>query len=339
MRSSKLFAAACLLLFIASACNLPITPLPATPTSTAAVQETLTPTPVATVGPALGEEGNPILLALPPSRFMNPVTVSNGQTLATLLEEQTGLRIVAVAPNSYAELIEALKVGNAHIAVLPMFAIVQAYQKNAVTAAFATTQDDVAAIGAQIIARGDRFTAQFSPPMNENTVDAPHALAQFAGKKPCWTEPDSPSGYMVAAGILNWYQIPIQEGAFLQSHYAVVRAVRLGEVCDFGSTYIDARTYPALKGEYPSIMNEVVVIWQIPPIIPYDGLFLSSSLPLDIQIKLKRALDLVFATDDGKTLFDTLFGIKSMIAAEDIFYAEFVRYIGASGADLNSLIH
>ncbi len=347
MRLLKLIAVCGSLIAVLTACELPTAvPVP-TPTSAPHLAPDTSPptpdtshlTPSPTPLPALGTDGNPILLALPPSQFLDPVTVANGQTLAALLEEQTGYRVVAVAPTTYSELIESMKIGNAHIAVLPMFALVRAYERESVQAAFASTREEIASYGAQFIARADRFTAHFDPSGEENTVDAHEALSQFSEKKPCWTEPNSPSGHLVPLGILNWYSIPTEEGAFLQSHFSVVRAVRMGEICDFGATYIDARVYPALKDEYPNIMTEVVVVWQVPPIIPYDGIFLSATVPADVSAELKRALDLVFATDDGKTLFDSLFGFEGMIAVEDIFYVEFTRYIQSSGADLDNLVH
>ena len=86
-------------------------------------------------------------------------------------------------------------------------------------------------------------------------------------------------------------------------------------------------------------MDEVVVIWQVPPIIPYDGIFLSSTLSADTRIRLKNALDLIYATDEGKVLFDALFDIKGILQVEDIFYVEFNRYIQSSGIDLNNLVH
>jgi phosphonate transport system substrate-binding protein len=337
MRPLKRITIYYLLFTFLAACNLPTaaptetTPTPAAPTST----PTLVPTPK----PDLGTDGNPILLALPPSQFLDPVVVANGQTLATLIEEQTGLRVVAVAPTTYSDLIEALKIGNAHIAVLPPFAMVQAYQENAVQAVFASSQNEVLSYGAQIIARSDRFKSYYDASQKKNTADAPQSLSQFSGKKACWTDPNSPSGYLVPAGILGWYKIPTEDGAFLQSHFSVVRAVRIGDICDFGGTYIDARAYPALKDEYFNIMNEVVVIWQVPPIIPFDGIFLSSTVPTEIKAQLKKALDLIFISDSGKTLFASLFGIKGIIPVEDIFYVEFTRYIQSSGADWKSLVH
>jgi phosphonate transport system substrate-binding protein len=339
MRPITLITVYCSLITALTACNIPTAVPAVTPTPTINGTMTVTPTIEPTPKPDLGDNANPILLALPPSQFPDPVTVANAQTLATLLEEQTGYRVVAVASTSYFELIEAMKIGNAHIAVLPMFAIVKAYNQDAVQAAFASTQEGVASYGAQYVARSDRFTAYYNPSDAKNTAEAPEALAQFSGKKPCWTEPASPSGYLVPLGILNWYKIPTEEGAFLQSHFSVVRAVRIGEICDFGATYIDARAYPKLKDDYPFIMDEVAVIWQIPPIIPYDGLFLSRAVPAQVSAELKRALDLIYATDDGKTLFNSLFGFKGMIPVEDIFYTEFVRVINAAPVNLKDLVH
>jgi phosphonate transport system substrate-binding protein len=334
----KLITVYCSLITLLAACDLPTAVPTATPTATLPPTVTETPTDVPTPAPKLGEEGNPILLALPPTQTPDPVAISNAQTLASMLEEITGYRIVAVAPTTYTDLIEALRNGNAHIAVLPPFEIVRAYDKNAVQAAFASTQDEVASYGAQFIARSDRFTAYFDPTAKLNFADADKALAQFSGKKPCWTTNDSSSGYLVPAGILGWYKIPTQAGAFLTSHFSVVRAVYLGEICDFGGTYIDARTFPALKDAYPNLLDEVVVVWQIPPIIPYDGLFFSRTLPADMAASLKAALDQVFASDSGKTLFASLYGIKGLSPVEDIFYVEFTRYILSSGADRKSVV-
>ncbi len=328
-----------LLITILAACNLPTAVPTITPTPAATSTATPTFTPEPTPKPNLGSNENPILLALPPAQFLDATAVGNGQTLARLLEEQTGYRVVAVAPTTYIELIESLRVGNAHIAALPPYAIVKAYQRDAVKAAFASTQDGAASYGAQFIAPSDKFKTYYDPTTKTNLADAPEALAQFSGKKGCWTEPDSASGYLVPLGILNWFKIPTEEGAFLQSHFSVVRAVRVGEICDFGATYIDARTYPALKDEYPFITDEVAVIWEIPPIIPYDGIFLSKTIPDDVSAELKRALDLIHATDDGKTLFKALFGFTGMIPVEDVFYVEFARDILASPVNFRNLVH
>jgi phosphonate transport system substrate-binding protein len=336
-------------LILLNACTLP-TPAPVAtgtePPATVAptlpgdgTAESATATDVPTVVPELGEEGNPILLALPPAQILEANVIANGQELAAMLEEQTGYRVVAVSPSSYTELIEALRTGNAHIGALPPYAIVKAYQQEAARAAYASTQNKSASYGAQFLARSDRFESFFDPNAGRNFKDPPDALMQFSGKKPCWTETDSLSGYRVPAGILGWYKIPIQEGAFLQSHYSVVRAIELGEVCDFGATYIDARTYPALKDQFPKLMDEIVVVWQVPPVIPYNGLFYSPTLPYNVTIKLTAAFQQIGLDSHGQTLLKSLYDIEAMIPVQDNFYTEFVRYITSSGADWDTLVH
>jgi phosphonate transport system substrate-binding protein len=337
-----------LIITLLAACNVPTrTPVAAgtealetasPATEVAGTEEEPTPTDVPTVVPELGEPGNPILLALPPAQIVGAEVIANGQALAAMIEEKTGYRVVAVAPSSYTDLIEALKSGNAHIAGLPPYPLVKAYEQEAVRAVYASTKDEMASYGAQFIARSDAFESFYDPNAGRNFKDALEALNQFNGKKPCWTEPDSLSGYRVAAGILGWYKIPTQEAAFLQSHYSVVRAIELG-VCDFGATYIDARDYPALADQFPNLMEEIAVIWQIPPVIPYNGLFLSSALPADMSAQLTAAFEQIALDAEGQGLLKSLYEIEAMIPVEDIFYTEFVRYITSSSADWDTLVH
>jgi len=324
-----------------AACSLPMPAAAPTATISPSSTEsgTATATEVPVVKPNLGEYGNPILLSLPPAQVTSADDIANGQILADLLHEQTDLLVVAVAPFSYTDLISAMQSGNAHIAALPPIPLVAAYQKDAVFAAFASTKNNVATTGAQFLARADRFAPYYDPFAAKNFREPPEALAQFKDKKPCWTETDSLTGYLVPAGILGWYKIPTQEAAFVQSQFSVVRAVYTGEVCDFGATYIDARTYPALKDEHPKLMDEIVVIWQVPPVIPYNGIFLSPTVPYDVSVKIKAAFQQIILTDKGRSALTALYGIDSMIPVEDNFYTEFIRYITSSGADWNALVH
>jgi len=340
----------CSLIVALTACNFPTaapTPIgtaapktasPASPVAKGTV-EGPTPTDVPTAVPELGEPGNPILLALPPAQVVSADAIANGQSLASMLQEQTGYLVVAVAPSSYTDLIEALKTGNAHIAGLPPYPLVKAYEQEAVRAAYASTKEGLPSYGAQFIGRADQFESFYDPNAERNIKDALGALSQFSGKKPCWTQPDSLSGYRVAAGILGWFKIPTQEPAFVQSHYSVVRAIELGGVCDFGATYIDARTFPALTDQFPNLMDEISVVWQIPPVIPYNGLFLSSALPDDMSAKLTKAFETIRLDPSSADLLQALYDIEDMTPVEDVFYTEFVRYITSSNADWDSLVH
>ena len=41
--------------------------------------------------------------------------------------------------------------------------------------------------------------------------------------------------------------------------------------CNFGATYIDARKFPSLEDEFPDLVEQVIVIWRIPDIIPMSS--------------------------------------------------------------------
>lgn len=330
MRLTKLITIYCLLVTAFTACAPTSTPPPTqTPTFTA---ETSTP------APELGTLANPLLLALPPAQVTDSTDIANGQALAALLETLTGYHIVAVAPTTSTELIEAMRTGRAHIAAFSPFALTRAYEQGAVRAAFVSTKDGDASYGAQFIGSATRFKSYYDPILGENVGEVTEALSQFAGARACWTESDSPSGYLVPAGMLGWYKVSIPDGAFVQSHFSVVRAVQQG-ICDFGATYIDARDYPALKDSYPQLKDDVLVIWQIPAIIPYDGIFLSSTLSDGMLANLRAALQQVIDSPDGATILTALWDGEGWSPVDDDFYVEFTRYLLAAPIDLDALIH
>jgi len=82
MRHTKLVTVYLLMITVLTACSLPTaTPRPSTPTATVAApagteSTTATATDIPTPAPELGEEGNPILLALPPAQFLDPVAIA-----------------------------------------------------------------------------------------------------------------------------------------------------------------------------------------------------------------------------------------------------------------------
>ncbi|MFZ5878710.1 MAG: phosphate/phosphite/phosphonate ABC transporter substrate-binding protein [Chloroflexota bacterium] len=326
-----------LTILLLTACSLPgreaprATPAPATATSDLVPTATFEP-------PPLGSYENPILLALSPSPALDSNIVGNGQALVALLTDLTGYSVAAVSPSTTTDLLAALQVGNAHVAVLSPFAYARAYEQGSVHAAFALTRNDEASYGAQFIARVDAFKPYFDPSTGENTADAPEALAQFAGKKPCWTERTSPSGYLIPSGVLKYHGIETVVGSFLNSHFTVARNVFNRDSCEFGGTYVDALDFPALRDRYPNFRDEVAVIWRIPPIIPYDVIVFASGLPPQMASELKRAIERAWAMDDGQAMLGALYEVEGIRPVDDGFYIEFRKYLEASGADLDSLI-
>ena len=206
-------------------------------------------------------------------------------------------------------------------------------------AAFARQQGGSAFYGAQFIVRSDGgFLPHFDSVKNENTADVSTALAQFQNKKPCWADPLSPSGYVVPLGFLNEAGVQTNDPAFVVGQPIVVRAVYAQGVCDFGATYIDARTYPGLQDAFPDVLTKVIVVWCTPNIIPYDALVFASNMDNDMRRTLTRAFVDAMDTPDGNSAMQTLYGIAAMQVAQDGKYQDFRKVVKASGLDLKNLV-
>lgn len=336
-----------LILFNLTACSVPAggasenTPEPTLGMETAlaiaaATAEIPRPTPTAA---ALGTIENPLIIALSPGSAADDVRVEAGKAFAEQLSEVTGYTFVVVAPESYSNLVEAMGKGNAHIAVLSAYAYALAYEKGFANAAFASLKSGEKAYGAQFVARTDAgFKSYFDAPAGENSADAATALSQFRDKKPCWPDEISPSGYVVPSGILAQNDISTRVPAFVQGQPTVVRAVYAGGICDFGATYIDARAFPAVLDEYPDALDDVEVIWRVPPIIPYEVLAITHDLSPEIAQAIRDALFRITGMQAGRQVLGQAYGIEEWERITDAFYEEFRLYLDASGIDLESIL-
>jgi phosphonate transport system substrate-binding protein len=327
-------------LLLLTACTLPTFggPTPA-PTSTATLEPS--PVPAVPLQPTTepGTEGNPVILALAPAAQPAQELLNAGENLAGRLQALTGYEIVTAAPASEAELVQALSIGNAHVALLSPYGYLLASRTGNVSALLSRLRDGQALYGAQFIARLDAgFDPYYDPARDENTEQAAPALEQFRDRKPCWSDPVSPSGYVVPFGVLKQAGITVAEPAFLEGQGTVVRAVYSRGICDFGATYIDARYLPALEEDYPDVVEKVAVIWQIPAIIPYETIVTSSFVNPEIRRSLLRAFIDIMNTPDGKLLIQQVYGIDSFQPADEAMYDQFRTTVDESGLDLNTLI-
>lgn len=319
-------------------CNLP-RPGAAEPTPTpvlGAVTETPTlPLPSA----ELGAPENPLILALPPSTSSQEA-IDSANLIATQFKERTGYSVVTVIPDSELALVEAFQKGNAHIALLDPNAYALAYQHETVKAAFAVAKDGKSQYGAQFLAqRKAGFTPFFNPLSEMNTDDDPLiALAQFNDRKPCWSDERSLSGYVIPFGYLQSIGITTKPVAFVEGHPTVVRSLYASGICEFGATYIDARKFPSLEDQFPDLLEQVIVIWRIPEIIPYNVLVFSSAMPQPMRDLFASTISVIMQTTDGKSAFETAYDIDEFQQVNDGFYTEFRALVDASDVDLASLL-
>jgi phosphonate transport system substrate-binding protein len=288
--------------------------------------------------PQLGLAENPLILALPPSAT-TPEQLAAAKEIASQLTARTGYTVVTIVPDSYTALVEALENGNAHIVLLDPYAYELAYRRELVRAAFAIFKEGEGTYGAQFLAtRKGGFESFFNPDSEQNTADAKTALAQFADKKPCWSDEISPSGYVIPLGVLNESEIVTKPPAFVEGHPTVVRSLYASGICDFGATYIDARKFPSLEDEFPDLLEQVIVVWQIPAIIPYEVLAFSTKLPPGMHDLFASLVLPIMQTDAGRQAFKVAFDIEEVLPVNDGYYEEFRIYVDESGVDLSTLV-
>jgi phosphate/phosphite/phosphonate ABC transporter binding protein len=301
------------------------------------IAPTETPIPPASKA-ELGLAENPLILALPPSA-KSQEQIAAAKVIAAQFTERTGYTVVTVIPDSYSALLDSLEKGNAHIVLLDPLAYVLAYQRGLVKAAYAVVKDEETSYGAQFLAsRKGGFQSYYDSILEKNTADARTALAQFADKKPCWSDETSSSGYIVPLGFLNENQIVTKPPAFVEGHPTVVRSLYASGICDFGATYIDARKFPSLEDEFPDLVEQVIVVWRIPPIIPYEVFAFSTSMPQNMRDLFSSLIPAMMQTDAGKAAFKTAYNIDELLAVNDGYYEEFRIYVDESGVDLSTLL-
>lgn len=308
------------------------TEAPATEAATEAPTAAPTEAPMA----ELGTVDNPIVIALTPSATADQLTVG-GDALAAKLKELTGYEYKVTIPNSYTAVIEAMSSGNAQVAFMATFAYLLSKQKDAADVGLVVVRNGSDFYGAQFVANVDSgFTSYFDAATNKNTADGATALAQFADKRPCFTDPLSVSGYIIPGGLLAQYGVKYKTPAAVQGHPAVVAALYAGGICDFGATYIDARTSDKTHAD---VMDKIQVIWRTDNIIPNDNVSFSTKMSPEMRTKITDALVQMGSSDDGLEILKNMgYEIGGFKPAEDSFYDAFRAALQASGIDITTMV-
>ncbi len=312
----------------------PPTPAPPTAEITSA-PPTQSPRPTAPPG----SEQNPLILALAPNSHPSDEARSDAKQLAAHIEKQSGYRVIVVAPSSEAALLDALAKGNAHIVSLSPYGYALARERRLVSALLARARDGNIFYGAQfIVNRENGFTLYYDEAREENLAPASEALRQFAGKKACWSDTSSLSGYAIPLGMLNQEKVNIGGGAFLEGQIDVVRGVYAADICDFGATFFDARKSPTLEANYRDATDKVKIAWRIADIIPYENISMSSALPFEMRRAVESAILDFARTPAGKSALQTVYGFDELRHVSDDAYSEFLKYIAATNLNLADLI-
>jgi phosphonate transport system substrate-binding protein len=273
--------------------------------------------------PELGSEENPIIWAFVPSGEMERVA-TGAQSVADLLNEETGLYFDTMVATEYAGVIEALRSDPpaAHMASLATFSYVMAADMGMAEAALISVRYGSPTYNGQIIARADSGVKK---------------LIDLKGKTFARPDPLSTSGWIIpmltlrAAGIDVERDLKVVDAG---SHEGVAAAVYNKEV-DGGATYVDART--RIQEDFPDIMEEVAVI-EVSADIPNDGVQFQTSVPQEMRDKIVDALLKIVQTDEGKEALDTAYDWTDLEKHGDDFYDPFRQVLQASGVNVKDLM-
>lgn len=225
-----------------------------------------------------GHTRNPDHLVFATIPTENSATLKQSFTgVIAMLEKETGKKIIYQNATDYAAIIEGQRVGKIDIAVYGPFTYVLARNsglKIQPAAAFVTAK------GAQPGYRSYGFVKTGSPIKT---------LADAKGKKVCFVEPNSTSGYLYpSAGLLQAKIDPKKDIKPIMAggHDASVLAVVSGQ-CDLGFAY-DAMVDHQLIDRGQIKKGAVTTIWKS-DIIPGSPAAVSSDLDPALQAKIVNA--------------------------------------------------
>lgn len=282
------------------------------------------PSPTPTL-PPLGNPGNPITLGF----ILLPENIAGeeaAEDIAFLVSNDSGLAIESVLYPDFLSLSTAVLNGEVDLFWLEPLQYIYLNWEGAADVLLLTNHLGVYAYGVQFLAHEARgFTSYYDPAMNESFGDPLAALQQFSGTRPCLMQPNSLPGSLVPLGLLADTSTPTLDPVYVFDYSAVIRALYIREICDFGVGYAligDPRTAGDIMIDIPDAQSVVDVIWQSEGLIPNINLSASPSLPLHMQVLLQESFLDVADNPEGLPLLTTALGttIEALKTVKDPIY-------------------
>lgn len=292
----------------------------------------------------LGQPGNPLVLGVVTNSGENLELLDYSREFVGQLSQLTGYRMDAIEVNSTTDLLNGMQVGAIHMAWMHPFTYILASRRDYARVVLVSKHFGVYAYGMQFLANtNSQVTSYFDTSLNQNTADDAEALSQFFDLRPCWVDPLSASGYVVPSGYLARNQVTGPPALFMQSHTAVIRALYVGGICDFGATYAiygDPRTAETLQEDIPDVMQKVVVIWRSDEVIPNLNFSLQSDVPNEMVEKITTTL-MDYVLDPGGLEMVNLatgYEIDDFQQVDDTFYDPLRELLEFSRVNLRTLV-
>lgn len=324
-----------LAIFIAG-CTQTVQTRTPTPSPEASTTPVPTPTPV-----PLGHPDNPLIIGL--VGYSNETDVEPAiQELLDYLNSATAIAVaIQVFPGDL-DLYQALQNGDIQAAWLQPLTYIRAHNDNRADVALLSNHFGTYFYGTQFLANVENgFIAYFDPAANQSTANLLTALSQLDGKRPCWVEPGSISGYILPLGLLEQSEISVQAGVLAQTHPAVVRSLYIKGICDFGATFTiigDPRTSSAVLSDLPDAVERVIVIWQSEAVIPNLNFSFSPSVEEALRRPIVTALQDFVKTEEGKralTIALDGYDVQDLKIVDDSIYDPIRTAVQYSATDLS----
>lgn len=283
--------------------------------------------------PAAAEDPEKLIIGFVPSVEAGAL-VDDIQPLADTLSEALGIPVEGFVSSDYAALVTAMQTGQAHIAALPPFGLVQAVDNAGAemilqserfgspsyhTQFFTTNVEKYCADEPVVNERreGDEMVALLNCNGTDRAFDespiGPIALDAVAKVEPgtevSFTEPTSSSGYIFPATIFATQGLNPEtdlNAVFAGGHDASVIAVCKGQA-EVGVSFDDARSDAVTDCDVPG----TVVTFAYGPEIPNDGMAVAGDLSEELKAAIKQAMLDYAATEEGAAVLDSIYNINA----------------------------
>ncbi len=295
-----------------------------TPTPTPPPNSTPSPAPTPTL-PPLGQPGNPLIfgfIVLDPTQPLRPEI----NEISAALSSQTGYLVEPRGFANEANLLKEMQKDHVHLAFLQPMSYLFASEQRIAEIALLSNHFGTYFYGTQFMANIESgFISYYDPTTEQSSADAATALQQLSGKRPCWIENKSLSGYLLPAGLLAANQIPYPNGVLTLSPTASVRALYIKGICDYAATFSisgDPRTSPAILNDLPDARERIVILWRSEAIIPNLGLAIRPGLAQQMRADLLDTMQQIARNDTGKAVLSRAldYDIQDLRIVDDSIY-------------------
>lgn len=275
-----------------------------------------------------------LVIGFVPSREASAL-VETIKPIADYLSKELGIPVEGYVSTDYTAMVTALKTGQAQIAALAPFTIVQAVDNANAVLILQSQRNGSGTYHTQFMTNmPDKYCTISAPVENQRdskinpgtflncngtqrgATDSPKgplgtdALKNItAGTTISFVEESSASGYIFPITILKNAGIDISAGikkSFAGGHDASAIAVCEGQA-EVGVSFDDARSEATSDCD----LHTKAVVFAYGDEIPNDGIVVSGDLSADLQQKIKQALISYSKTPDGATVLKTVYNITA----------------------------